>query len=131
VRNGLPGPRIWAALRRSFGARVELKFHLRNAPLDCERRDLEHMIGWCLPIRTSLEEAKGEVGLDDDATHSLLGWHHQLVQSFMARFILIRLRLPLHKNPGAHDRSGPSVGDLCLAGRRPTLHQYNRYDRIS
>ena len=131
VRNSLPGPRVWAVLRRSLSAPVELKFHVSNASLDCERRDLAQMSGWRWPVETSFEEAKGEVGMDHYETRSWLGWHHQMVQSFMAHLFLTRLRLRLKKSPGAHDRPGPSAGDLRVAGRRPTHNRYHCHHRIS
>ncbi len=130
VRDGLPGPRVWAVLRRSLGASAELKFHLSNALLDCQRRDLAQMTGWRWPIETTFEEAKGEVGMDHYETRSWLGWHHHMVQTFMAHLFLIRLRLRLKKSPGLDHRPGPSVGDLCAAGRQPTLGRYHRHHRI-
>jgi SRSO17 transposase len=125
VRNTLPGPRAWAVLRRSLSAPVELKFHLSNAPLACERRDLAQMSGWRWPVETSFEEAKGEAGMDQYETRSWLGWHHHMLHSFMAHFFLIRLRLRLKKSPGAHHCSSPSLGDLRLAGRRPAFSRYD------
>ena len=130
VRHGLPGPRVWAVLRRSLRAPVELKFHLSNAPLACERRDLAQMSGWRWPVETTFEEAKGEVGMDHYETRSWLGWHHQMVQSFMAHLFLMRLRLRLKKSPGAHHCPSPSVGELRIARRRPTLSRYHCHHRI-
>lgn len=130
VRHELPGPRVWAVLRRSLSAPVELKFHLSNAPLDCERRDLAQMSGWRWPIETTFEEAKGEVGMDHYETRSWLGWHHQMLQSFMAHLFLMRLRLQLKKSPGTHDRPGPPVGALRVARRRPAFNRYYRHHRI-
>ena len=72
VRNSLPGPRVWAVLRRSLSAPVELKFHVSNASLDCERRDLAQMSGWRWPVETTFAEAKGEVGMDHYETRSWL-----------------------------------------------------------
>jgi SRSO17 transposase len=130
VRDSLPGPRVWAVLRRTLSAPIELKFHLSNAPLDCERRDLAQMSGWRWPVETTFEEAKGEVGMDHDETRSWLGWHHHMLHSFMAHFFLIRLRLRLKKSPSAHHRTGPSVSDLRLAGRRPAFSRYDCHHPI-
>ena len=130
VRDGLPGPRVWAILRRSLAEPRELKFHLSNAPLDCERRDLAQMSGFRWPIETTFEEAKGEVGMDHYETRSWLGWHHHMVQSFMAHFFLIRLRLQLKKSPGPDDGSGPSIGELRAARRRPTVRRHACHHRV-
>ena len=130
VRNSLPGPRVWAVLRRSLSAPVELKFYVSNASLDCERRDLAQMSGWRWPVETTFEEGKGEVGMDHYETRSWLGWHHHMVQSFMAHLFLTRLRLRLKKSPGSDHRSGPPVGDLRVAGRRSTLNRYDCHHRV-
>ncbi len=130
VRDGLPGPRVWAILRRSLGPAREFKFHLSNAPLGCERRDLAQMTGWRWPIETSFAEAKGEVGMDHYETRSWLGWHHHMVQSFMAYLFLTRLRLRLKKSPSTHHCPGPSAGDLRLAGRQPALDRYHSHHQI-
>ena len=98
VRNSLPGPRLWAVLRRSLSAPVELKFHLSNAPLDCERRDLAQMSGWRWSVETSFAEAKGEVGMDHYETRSWLGWHHHMVQSSMAH-LFCHHRVPSTPQP--------------------------------
>jgi SRSO17 transposase len=130
VRNSLPGPRVWAVLRRRLSAPFELKFHLSNAPLAYERRDLAQMSGWRWPVETTFEEAKGEVGMDHYETRSWLGWHHHMVQSFMAHFFLMCLRLRLKKSPSAHHCSGPSVSDRRVAGRRPAFSRYDCHHQI-
>ena len=130
VRDALPGPRVWAVLRRSLGAAPELKFHFSNAPRTCERRDLAQMTGWRWPIETTFEEAKGEVGMDHYETRSWLGWHHHMLQTFMAHFFLIRLRLRLKKSSGTYYRSSASAGQLLPARRRPALTRYDCYHRI-
>ena len=130
VRHGLPGPRVWAVVRRSLSTPVEWKFHVSNAPLACERRDLAQMSGWRWPIETSFEEAKGEVGMDQYETRSWLGWHHQMAQSFMAHLFLTRLRLRLKKSACAHDCSSSSIGELRITRRRPTRARYDCHHRI-
>ncbi len=131
IRNELPGPRVWAVLRRTLSAPLELKFHLSNAPLDCERRDLAQMCGWRWPVEISFEEAKGEVGMDHYETRSWRGWHHHMLQAFMAHLFLIRLRLRLKKSPGAHHRASAPVSDLRIARRQPTFHRHARHHRLS
>src|SRR5208337_4970956 len=49
------------------------------------------------PVETALEEGKGEVGMDHYETRTWLGWHHQMIQSFMAHLFLIRLCLVFQK----------------------------------
>jgi SRSO17 transposase len=125
VRDGLPGPRVWAVLRRSLSSVAELKVHLSNAPRSCERRDLAQMTGWRWPIETTFEEAKGEVGMDQYETRSWPGWHHHMAQSFMAHLFLMRLRLRLKKSAGLDNRPGAPIGRVRITGRPPALSQYH------
>ncbi len=115
VRAGLPGPRVWAIVRRALDKTV-LKFHLSNAPFDCERRTLAQLSGWRWPVEIVFEEAKGEVGMDHYETRSWAGWHHHMAQTFLAHHFLVCLQLRLKKSPGADHRPSPSVGDRCVAG---------------
>ena len=48
-------------------------------------------------METAFEEAKGEVGLDHYETRTWQGWHHHMLQSFLAHLFLMRLRLLFQK----------------------------------
>jgi len=97
VRDELPGPRGWAIFRRTLGSQPETKFYLSNAPADCSKQELTRLTGMRWPVETALEEAKGEVGLDHFETRTWQGWHHHMLQSFLAHLFLIRLRLLFQK----------------------------------
>ena len=97
VRDQLPGSRCWAIFRRSLGAQPESKFYLSNAPADCPPAELTRITGMRWPVETALEEAKGEVGLDHYETRTWQGWHHHMLQSFLAHLFLMRLRLLFQK----------------------------------
>jgi len=64
------------------------------------------------PVETALEEAKGEVGLDHFETRTWQGWHHHMLQSFLAHLFLIRLRLLFQK------KTLPSPPPRLINGRR-------------
>ena len=131
VRQQLPDARVWAVFRRSLDPQPELKFHLCNAPADCPPQVLAQMSGWRWPIETVLEEAKGEVGMDQYETRSWLGWHHHMAQTFLAHCFLTHIRLLLKKSPGLDRRASPSVGRQCVAGRRAIVPRYLGHHRIS
>jgi len=97
VRDQLPGSRCWAIFRRSLGSQPETKFYLSNAPADCPPAELTRITGMRWPVETALEEAKGEVGLDHYETRTWQGWHHHMLQSFLAHLFLMRLRLLFQK----------------------------------
>lgn len=97
VREALPAPRCWAIFRRSLGSQPETKYYLCNAPADYPQTELAHLTGMRWPIETALEEGKGEIGLDHFEMRSWQGWHHHMLQSFLAHLFLIRLRLLFQK----------------------------------
>jgi len=120
VRNSLPGPRQWATFRRSLTDPTEIKFFLSNAPAHCPPAELVRVTGLRWPIETTIEEGKGEVGLDHYETRSWQGWHHHVLQSGMAHLFLMRLRLVFKKKPRPHDRPGPpTCGPSHSAALRP------------
>ena len=97
VRDQLPGSRGWAIFRRSLGLQHETKFYLSNAPTNCPPAELTRITGMRWPVETAFEEAKGEVGLDHYETRTWQGWHHHMLQSFLAHLFLMRLRLLFQK----------------------------------
>jgi SRSO17 transposase len=112
VRDGLPGPRLWAMFRRSLEPPFELKFYLSNAPLSCAPYELAQLSGLRWPIETTLAEGKGEVGMDQYETRSWRSWHHHMAQTFLAHHFLMRLRLRFKKTACADNGPGAQVGGL-------------------
>ena len=106
VRDGLPGPRSWAIFRRPLSLQSETKFYLSNASKDCPQQEMTRMTGMRWHVETALEESKGETGLDHFETRTWQGWHHHMLQSFLAHLFLMRLRLLFEKKalPSPHLR---------------------------
>ena len=98
VQERLPGLRQWLICRRSLGAQAEVKFFLSNAPRDTPLQELVRLSALRWPIETTLQEAKGEIGMDHYELQTWRGWHHHMLQSFMAHLFLVRLRLRFKKN---------------------------------
>jgi len=113
VRDKLPGRRAWAMFRRSLDPQPELKFYLSNAPLSCAHYELAQLSGLRWPVETTLEEGKGEVGMDHYETRSWRGWHHHMAQTFLAHLFLMRLRLVFKKNTRADHGPSAPVGGVC------------------
>jgi SRSO17 transposase len=99
VREGLPGPRVWVVFRRTLGPQPESKFYFSNAPTACPQREFIRVSGLRWPVETTLEEGKGEVGLDHNETRTWLAWHHHMQHTFLAQLFLIRLRAHWPNNP--------------------------------
>jgi SRSO17 transposase len=130
VRDQLPGPRVWLVFRRQRRPQPELKFFFSNAPTTIAPRELAQLSGWRWPVETTLEEGKGEVGMDQYETRTWRGWYHQMAQSFMAHLFLVRLRLQFKKKPSADHGPSPCVNRQRTAGRHGSLGQHPRRGRI-
>jgi SRSO17 transposase len=93
VRDGLPGPRVWLMFQRTLGPKSKIKFYFSNAPTTCPISEFVRVSGLRWPIETTLEEGKGEVGLDQNETRTWPSWHHHLSHAFLAQLFLIHLRV--------------------------------------
>lgn len=131
IREQLPGPRVWLMLRRSLGTEPQLKFFFSNAPMTIDHHTLAQLSGWRWPVETTLEEGKGEVGMDQYETRTWQGWHHQMAHSFLAHFFLVHLQLQFKKRPGTDRCASPRLNCQCAPRRRRTLGQDPRHCRIS
>jgi SRSO17 transposase len=49
-------------------------------------------------IEQSFEESKSEVGMDHYEIRTYEGWHHHILVSMLAHFLLWRLKIRLEKN---------------------------------
>lgn len=116
VRNKLPGERCWAIFRRSLGPEPEIKFYLSNAPATCPHAELVRLSGLRWPVETTFEESKGEAGMDHYQLRSWSGWHHHMVQTFLAHLFLIRLRLLFQKKSSADNCASAPID--CPRARR-------------
>lgn len=121
VRNKLPGDRCWGIFRRSLGPKPEIKFYLSNAPATCPQAELVWLSGMRWPVETTFEEGKGEVGMDHYQLRSWDGWHHHMVQTFLAHLFLIRLRLLFQKSPALTTAQAHQLIARALEDERDNL----------
>lgn len=130
VRNGLPGPRVWATFRRSLADPTVVKCYLSNASAHYPRAELVRVTGLRWPIETAFEEGKGEIGQDHYETRSWLGWHHHMLQSFQAHLFLMRLRLVFKKKSGAHHGPSAPVDRQCHSSTQRPFARSGRPDPL-
>lgn len=93
VREGLPGPDIWAVYRRSLSDPKELKVFVSNAPADTPKATLVRLSGMRWPIETCFEQAKQDLGMAQYQTRFWTGWHHHMTLVILAQHFLERMRL--------------------------------------
>jgi len=101
VCDDLPDRDHWLVLRRSLGEAPTVKYFLNNAPADTPHTELVRVSAMRWPVETSIEEGKGEVGMDDYQTRSWRGWHHHVTMTLLAHFFLVRLRLKFREQAPA------------------------------
>ena len=89
----LPGPRLWLVFQRRLKPQPEVKFDFSTAPQTCPLQAFIRMSGLRWPVETTLQEGKGEVGLDHNETRTWPGWHHHLSHAFLAHLFLVHLRV--------------------------------------
>lgn len=122
VRDGLPGPEVWAVLRRPVLTEgltdepAELKFFLSNAPAATPLPELVRVSGLRWPIECCFEEGKGEVGLDQYEVRFWRGWHHHMTLVMLAHHFLVRLQSRLGAREGG---SGPAGATGVRPNRLP------------
>jgi SRSO17 transposase len=108
VRGGRPGPDVGVVFRRGLGEAAEIKCYLTNAPATTPAATLVRVSGMRWPVETSIQECKGEVGLDHYEVRGWVGWHHHTALTLLAHHFLVRLRVQLGEKISGVDRPASS-----------------------
>ena len=83
-RDGLPGPDVWLLARRSVSDPLGIAYYLALAPATATLRDLAHVAATRYTVEQCLEEAKGEVGLDEYEVRLWPSWHRHVTLAMLA-----------------------------------------------
>jgi len=121
-RQGLPGPEGWLLARRSLTDPTDIAYYVSNAPQETPLRSLAEVASARWSIETTIEEGKGEAGLDESEVRYWHSWHRHITLSMMAHAWLASLRQaegekPARSGTGRDERSGSStpLGDRAAA----------------
>jgi len=114
-RGAVPGPQGWLLARRSIADPTDLAYYLSNAPRSTSLRALAEVAGARWSIETTIEEGKGEAGLDEYEARYWHSWHRHITLSMMARAWLASMR-----QPGGEKSARPRDGRVERA-RGPAL----------
>lgn len=118
-RGAVPGPQAWLLARRSVTDPTELAYYLSNAPLNTSLRTLAEVAGARWSIETTIEEGKGEAGLDEYEVRYWHSWHRHITLSLMAHAFLASIRQPAGgKSPRSRDSRIECTRGSALAGNR-------------
>jgi len=91
-RDGLPGPDAWLVARRWASDPTDIAYYLSNAPIDTPLLKLAQVASTRYTVEQSLEEAKGETGLDEYEVRYWHSWHRHTTLSMMAHAWLASVR---------------------------------------
>jgi SRSO17 transposase len=91
-REGLPGPAGWLLARRSITDPTEMAYYLSNAPQSTPLSVLVEVAAARWTIETTIEEGKGEAGLDEYEVRYWHSWHRHITLSMMAHAWLAAIR---------------------------------------
>jgi hypothetical protein len=123
VRDKLPGPEVWALLRRKVdpeSADSELKVYLSCAPVETPLAELVRVSGMRWPIEACFAEGNGELGLDHYELRFWRGWHHHMTMVILAHHFLVRLQQRLTPREGrSSSRASPRPSSRSRRRPRP------------
>ena len=91
-RGPVPGPDSWLLARRSVSDPTEIAYYLSNAPANTPLSSLAEVAGARWSIETTIEEGKGEVGLDEYEVRYWHSWYRHITLSMMAHAWLAAMR---------------------------------------
>ena len=118
-REGLPGPEGWLMARRSLSDPTDIAYYLSNAPQSTALQTMAEVASTRWSIETTIEEGKGETGLDEYEVRYWHSWHRHITLSMLAHAWLASIR------QGAGEKPGPGTGRVerprgtATAGDRP------------
>ena len=99
-RDGLPGSDVWLLARRSLGDPTDITYYLSNAPEGIGLLKLAQVASTRYTVEQCIEEAKGEVGLDEYEVRSWPSWHRHITLSMMAHAWLASIRAKTEAKKG-------------------------------
>jgi len=91
-RDDLPGREVWLLARRSVTDPQELAYYLAHAPAETPLAELARRAAQRYVVEQSLEEGKGETGLDEYEVRRWDSWHLHITLAMMALAFLSAVR---------------------------------------
>ena len=86
------GGRSWILIRRSLSEPSKRAYYRVWGPPQTPLADLVRIAGQRWRIEAGLEEAKGEVGLDQYDVRTWTGWYRHITLALLAHAVLVVLR---------------------------------------
>jgi len=127
-RDRLPGPDGWLLARRSVSDPTDMAYYLSNAPPETPVVALAEIAAARWSIETTIEEGKGEAGLDEYEVRYWHSWHRHVTLSMMAHAWLASIRQAEgEKSAGSrHGRGERSRGATASGSRIAVATSFSR-----
>ncbi len=102
-----PGKGHWLLVRRSLADPADLAYYVGYGPAATGVAELVRVAGTRWAIEASLEEAKGEAGLDEYEVRRWDGWHRHVTLCLVAHALLAATRAAAAQRGGPTTRRRP------------------------
>lgn len=118
-RTGRPRRERWLLVRRSLFKSRELAYYMSNAAAETPMLTLAQVAASRYIVEQCLEEAKGEIGLDEYKVRNWPSWHRHITLSLMAPTWLAATRSWVGEKGGlvARTRRSEHIGSTPSARR--------------
>ena len=108
VHDRVPDDEVWLIIRKDLGNEKDVKYQLSNAPKDTSIDRLARMSCSRYWIERAIQDAKGEVGMDEYQVRGWPAWNHHMTMVMLATLVLLELRLEMK------DEQHPfTIQDVC------------------
>jgi hypothetical protein len=118
-RKGLPGPDGWLMARRSITDPTDIAYFLSNASQSTSLQTMADVASARWSIETTIEEGKGETGLDEYEVRYWHSWHRHITLSMMAHAWLASIRQAAGEKPGPGTCRAECPRGAATTGDRP------------
>src|SRR5438128_400853 len=112
-KEGLPARSVWLVIKRTLGAEPTYSYYISNAPVSTPLRTFVWLSGLRWAVEQCFEEGKTELGMAHYEVRKYAGWHHHMLTTMLAHFLLWHLKLRVGKKSpspyrvaAAHDIRG-------------------------
>jgi SRSO17 transposase len=97
LRHRKPGPPSWLLIRRSLGAKPELKYYVSNADAGTPLSTLALVACTRCRVEEYFEDCKSYLGMAQYETRSYVGWHHHMALVGLAHLFVTLVQRRLQK----------------------------------
>jgi SRSO17 transposase len=100
--DGLPVRTVWLVMKRTVGANPSYWDYLSNAPVSARLPLFVWLSGLRWAIAQCFEEAKTDLGMDQDEVRTYPGWHHHMLITMLAHCFRWHVQRRLGKKSTSH-----------------------------